>query len=103
MKQHRDHLSHKQHAVLDDRFKMPAAAHRLLKTKKFVKNSCEFLIDFDSNQLWHKSLKQNQPRKISTIQAIWRTIRRYFESDSRQFESNSRAIRDNWRYGLRHC
>jgi len=32
----------------------------LSKTKKFIKNSCEFLIDFDFNQLWHKSLKQNQ-------------------------------------------
>jgi len=28
--------------------------------RKFVKNPLEFLIDFDSNQLWHKKLKQNQ-------------------------------------------
>jgi hypothetical protein len=40
---------------------------------------------------------EKQAPKFSTIQAIWRTIQLYFESDSRQFENNSRAIRDNWR------
>jgi hypothetical protein len=34
----------------------------------------ESVVNFNSNQLWHKSLKQNQLRKFSTIQAIWRTI-----------------------------
>jgi len=34
----------------------------------------EIVVNFEYNQLWHKSLKQNQPRQFSTIQAIWRTI-----------------------------
>jgi len=48
IKRNHGHLSHKQPAV------------RLTKIKKFIKNLCEFLIALDSNQLWHKRLKQNQ-------------------------------------------
>ena len=69
--------------------------------RKFIKNPLEFLIDFSSNQLWHKSLKQNQPRQISAIQAIWRTIGAISRAFRVLFGSNSRVIRDNWRYGAR--
>ena len=65
--------------------------------RKFIKNPLEILIDFDSNQLWHKSLKQNQPRQFSTIQAIWRTIQCYFEDHSRTIRDNSRVIGANSR------
>jgi hypothetical protein len=69
--------------------------------RKFIKNPLEFLIDFSSNQLWHKSLKQNQPRQISAIQAIWRTIGAISRAFRVLFGSNSRVIRDNWRYGAK--
>jgi hypothetical protein len=65
--------------------------------RKFMKNPLEILIDFSSNRLWHKSLKQNQPRQFSAIQVIWRTIQRYFEYHSSTIRDNSRVIRDNWR------
>jgi len=67
---------------------------------------------------------EKQAPKFSTIQAIWLTIQRYFESNSRVIRDNSRAIReqfnhhsrfirhscggfirrrrDNWRYGVSH-
>jgi len=64
---------------------------------------------FSSTSAHHKHLTlfliityEKPTPQFSTIQAIWRTIRRYFESYSRQFESNSRAIRDNWRYSASH-
>jgi hypothetical protein len=65
--------------------------------RKFMKNPLEILIDFSSNRLWHKSLKQNQPRQFSSIQAIWRTIGAISRAFRVLSESDSRAIRDNWR------
>jgi len=38
---------------------------------------------------------EKQASKFGTIQAIWRTIQRYFESISITIRDNSRAIRDN--------
>jgi len=67
-----------------------------LSAALFGGNSHEFLIDFNSNKLWHKSLKQKPPLQFkhhsSNLAYYSALFREHFESDSRQFESNSRQL-----------